>query len=113
MERNMAHHFRPLLDRVLAERVEAPEKTPAGVIIPDTAKEKPSEGLVLAVGTGVPNDSGTMRPLGVQPGDRVLFAQGRGMEVIIEGEDRLILRESDILGIIDVHARVSGKASTR
>ena len=109
----MTHHFRPLLDRVLAKRVEAPEKTPAGVIIPDTAKEKPSEGLVLAVGTGVPNDSGTMRPLGVQPGDRVLFAQGKGMEVIIEGEDRLILQEPDILGIIEGHARVSGRSSTR
>ncbi len=109
----MTHHFRPLLDRVLAKRVEAPEKTPAGVIIPDTAKEKPVEALVLAVGTGVPNDSGTMRPLGVQPGDRVLFAQGRGMEVIIDGEDRLILEEPDILGIIEGDARVSGKSSTR
>lgn len=109
----MTHHFRPLLDRVLVERVAAPEKTPAGVIIPDTAKEKPIEGLVLATGTGVPNDSGTMRPLGVRLGDRVLFAQGRGMEVIIEGEDRLILQESDILGIIEGHARVSGKSSTR
>src|ERR1700761_6071485 len=113
MEKDMAHHFRPLLDRVLAKRVEAPEKTPAGVIIPDTVKEKPIEGLVLAIGTGVPEDSGTMRPIGVQPGERVLFAQGRGMEVIIEGEDRLILQESDILGIIEGHARVSGKSATR
>jgi chaperonin GroES len=113
MEKDMTHHFRPLLDRVLAKRVEASEKTAAGVIIPDTAKEKPIEALVLAIGTGVPNDSGAMRPLGVQPGDRVLFAQGRGMEVIIEGEDRLILQESDILGIIEGHARVSGKSATR
>ena len=63
MEKNMTHHFRPLLDRVLAKRVEASEKTAAGVIIPDTAKEKPIEALVLAIGTGVPNDSGAMRPL--------------------------------------------------
>lgn len=109
----MTHHFRPLLDRVLAKRVDTPEKTPAGVIIPDTAKEKPSEGLVLAVGAGVPNDSGAMRSLAVQPGDRVLFVQGRGMDVVIEGEDQLILQESDILGIIEGHARVSKKSSTR
>ena len=109
----MTHHFRPLLDRVLAKRVEAPEKTPAGVIIPDTAKEKPVEALILAVGTGVPNDSGTTRPLGVQPGDRVLFTQGRGIEVIIEGEDRLILEETDILGIMEGDARASAKSSTR
>ena len=109
----MTHHFRPLLDRVLVKRVEAPEKTPAGVIIPDTVKEKPIEGLVLAIGTGVPKDSGTIRLIAVQPGDRVLFAQGRGMEVIIEGEDRLILQESDILGIIEGHARVSGPSPAR
>ena len=105
--------LRPLHDRILVKRVDPEAEVKGGIIIPDTAKEKPSEGLVLAVGTGVPNDSGTMRPLGVQPGDRVLFAQGKGMEVIIEGEDRLILQEPDILGIIEGHARVSGKSSTR
>ena len=107
----MAHHFRPLHDRVLLKRVEAEEKTPAGVIIPDTAKEKPVEGQVLAVGPGLMDDNGNLRPLGVKVGERVLFGKWAGTEVIIEGKDRLILKESEILGVIEGRARVSAKAT--
>lgn len=107
----MAHHFRPLHDRVLLKRVEVEEKTPGGVIIPDTAKEKPAEGQVLAVGPGLTDDNGNLRPLGVKMGERVLFGNWAGTEVIIEGEDRLILKESEIFGVIEGRARVSAKAT--
>jgi chaperonin GroES len=93
--------FKPLHDRVLVKRIEAEDKTPGGVIIPDTVKEKPVEGEVLAVGPGAPNEIGKLRPLGVKIGDRVLFAKWSGTEVLIGGEDRLIMKESDILGIIE------------
>jgi chaperonin GroES len=93
--------FRPLHDRVLVKRIEAAEKTPGGIIIPDTAKEKPAEGEVLAVGPGTPDETGKLRPLGVKTGDRVLFTQWSGTEVLIGGEDRVIMKESDILGIIE------------
>ena len=96
----MASQFQPLHDRVLLKRVEVEEKTPAGIIIPDTAKEKPVEGEVLAIGPGAVDDSGKVRPLQVKVGDRVLFGKWSGTEVIIEGEDRLIMKESDILGVI-------------
>jgi chaperonin GroES len=96
--------FRPLHDRVLVKRVEAEEKTPGGIIIPDTAKEKPVEGEVLAVGPGRRDDSGNIQPLDVRVGDRVLFAKWSGTEVLIDGLDRLIMKESDVLGVIEGHA---------
>ena len=92
--------FRPLHDRVLVRRVEAEEKTAGGIIIPDSAKEKPAEGEVIAVGSGVRAENGTITPLDVKVGDRVLFGKWSGTEVKIGGEDLLIMKESDILGII-------------
>jgi chaperonin GroES len=93
-------HFTPLHDRVVVKRVEGEEKTKGGLIIPDTAKEKPSEGEVIAVGEGARKDSGELIPMTVKPGDRILFGKWSGTEVKIEGEDLLIMKESDILGII-------------
>ena len=93
--------FRPLHDRVLVRRVEADEKTAGGIIIPDTAKEKPQEGEVVAVGPGARDDSGKVNPLELKAGDRILFGKWSGTEVRLEGEDLLIMKESDILGIID------------
>jgi chaperonin GroES len=110
-EHAMAHHFRPLRDRVLLKRVEVEERTPAGIIIPDTAKEKPAEGQVLAVGPGAPDEAGNVRPLDVKVGDRVLFGKWSGTEVIIDGEDRLIMKESDIFGVIEGNVRISAKAA--
>tara|TARA_B100001179_G_scaffold178637_1_gene133952 strand:- start:188 stop:475 length:288 start_codon:yes stop_codon:yes gene_type:complete len=92
--------FRPLHDRVLVRRIEAEEKTAGGIIIPDSAQEKPSEGEVIAVGSGSKADDGTVTPLDVKEGDRVLFGKWGGTEVKIDGEDLLIMKESDIMGII-------------
>ena len=92
--------FRPLHDRVLVRRVEAEEKTAGGIIIPDSAKEKPSEGEVVAAGAGAKNEEGKITPLDVKAGDRVLFGKWSGTEVKIDGEDLLIMKESDILGIV-------------
>ena len=92
--------FRPLHDRVLVRRVEAEEKTAGGIIIPDSAKEKPQEGEVVAVGTGTRADDGKVTPLDVQAGDRILFGKWSGTEVKIDGEDLIIMKESDILGIV-------------
>ena len=92
--------FRPLHDRVLVRRVEAEEKTAGGIIIPDSAKEKPAEGEVIAVGEGTRDDDGERIPLDVKVGDRVLFGKWSGTEVKIDGEDLIIMKESDILGII-------------
>ncbi|WP_157220122.1 co-chaperone GroES [Flavisphingomonas formosensis] len=94
-------HFRPLHDRVVVRRIEAEEKTSGGIIIPDTAKEKPQEGEVVAVGPGVRDDSGKLLELSVKAGDRILFGKWSGTEVKIDGEDLLIMKESDILGVID------------
>jgi chaperonin GroES len=94
-------HFRPLHDRVLVRRIEAEEKTAGGIIIPDTAKEKPMEGEVVAVGPGTRDEAGKLVELGVQAGDRILFGKWSGTEVRIEGEDLLIMKESDILGVIE------------
>ena len=94
-------HFRPLHDRVLVRRVEAEEKTAGGIIIPDTAKEKPQEGEVVAVGAGARDDAGKLVEPAVKAGDRVLFGKWSGSEVRIDGEDLLIMKESDILGVID------------
>ena len=92
--------FRPLHDRVLVRRVEAEEKTAGGIIIPDTAKEKPQEGEVVAAGTGLKNEDGKITPLDVKAGDRILFGKWSGTEVKVNGEDLLIMKESDILGIV-------------
>jgi len=94
-------HFRPLHDRVVVRRIEAEEKTSGGIIIPDTAKEKPQEGEVVAVGPGARDDNGTLVELSVNAGDRILFGKWSGTEVKIDGEDLLIMKESDILGVID------------
>ena len=92
--------FRPLHDRVVVKRVTADEKTAGGIIIPDTAAEKPSEGEVVAVGPGGRDESGKLTPLDVKAGDRVLFGKWSGTEVKIDGEDLLIMKESDIMGVI-------------
>jgi chaperonin GroES len=93
-------NFRPLHDRVLVRRVEAEEKTAGGIIIPDTAKEKPQEGEVVAAGAGAKAEDGTVTPLDVKAGDRILFGKWSGTEVRLDGEDLLIMKESDILGIV-------------
>ena len=93
-------HFRPLHDRVVVRRIEAEEKTSGGIIIPDTAKEKPQEGEVIAVGAGARGEDGKLIPLELKSGDRILFGKWSGSEVKIEGEDLLIMKESDVLGVI-------------
>ena len=93
--------FRPLHDRVLVRRVESEEKTKGGIIIPDTAKEKPIEGEVLAVGNGSRDEQGKVHALDVKVGDRILFGKWSGTEVKIDGEDLLVMKESDIMGVID------------
>jgi chaperonin GroES len=92
--------FRPLHDRVLVRRIEAEAKTAGGIIIPDTAKEKPQEGEVISVGTGARNDTGQVTPLEVKAGDCILFGKWSGTEVKVDGEDLIIMKESDILGIV-------------
>ena len=93
-------NFRPLHDRVLVRRVEAEEKTAGGIIIPDSAKEKPQEGEVVAAGGGAKGEDGKITPLDVKAGDKILFGKWSGTEVKIDGEDLLIMKESDILGIV-------------
>ena len=93
--------FRPLHDRVVVRRVESEEKTAGGIIIPDTAKEKPMEGEVLAVGPGARNEKGEVVALDVKAGDRILFGKWSGSEVRIDGQDLLIMKESDIMGVIE------------
>ncbi|HRD27258.1 MAG TPA: co-chaperone GroES [Caulobacter sp.] len=93
--------FRPLGDRVLVKRVEEEEKTKGGIIIPDTAKEKPQEGEVIAVGPGARDDSGKVHALDVKAGDRILFGKWSGTEVKVNGEDLLIMKESDVLGVVE------------
>jgi chaperonin GroES len=102
--------FRPLHDRVLVRRIEAEEKTAGGIIIPDTAKEKPQEGEIIAAGPGGRNEPGELVPLDVKPGDRVLFGKWSGTEVKIDGEDLLIMKESDILGVIEQAASLKKAA---
>jgi chaperonin GroES len=92
--------FRPLGDRVLVKRVEEESKTKGGIIIPDTAKEKPQEGEIIAVGAGARDESGKVQPLEVKAGDRILFGKWSGTEVKIDGQDLLIMKESDVLGIV-------------
>ena len=93
--------FHPLHDRVAVRRIEEDTKTAGGIIIPDTAKEKPSEGEVVAIGTGYVNDNGDTRPLAVKVGDRVLFSKWSGTEITIDGTEVLVMKESDIMGIVD------------
>jgi chaperonin GroES len=94
-------HFRPLHDRVLVRRIDAEERTAGGIIIPDTAKEKPQEGEVIAAGPGGRNEQGQLVPLDVKPGDRVLFGKWSGTEVKIDGKELLIMKESDLLGVVE------------
>ncbi|MBW8788021.1 MULTISPECIES: co-chaperone GroES [Rhizobium] len=93
--------FRPLHDRILVRRVDSQEKTKGGIIIPDTAKEKPQEGEVIAVGPGARNEAGQIQSLDVKVGDRILFGKWSGTEIKINGEDLLIMKESDVMGIIE------------
>ncbi|EIM24511.1 co-chaperone GroES [Microvirga lotononidis] len=93
--------FRPLHDRIVVKRIDAEEKTAGGIIIPDTAKEKPQQGEVIAVGPGARNDQGQLVPLDVKAGDTVLFGKWSGTEVKIDGEDLLIMKESDIMGVLE------------
>lgn len=96
--------FRPLQDRILVRRIDAQEKTAGGLIIPDSAKEKPQEGEVLAIGTGLRNDRGDLIPLEVSVGDRILFGKWSGTEIRLDGEDLLIMKESDVMGVLDTPA---------
>ena len=102
--------FRPLHDRVVVKRIEEEQKTKGGIIIPDTAKEKPMQGEILAVGPGARNEKGDLIPLGVQVGDRVLFGKWSGTEVKLDGDELLIMKESDIMGVLEesvAHAKAS------
>ena len=104
-------NFRPLHDRVVVKRIEEEQKTKGGIIIPDTAQEKPMQGEVLAVGPGARDEQGKVVPLEVKPGDRVLFGKWSGTEVKIDGEDLLIMKESDILGIVEGTSASKKKAA--
>jgi len=103
--------FRPLHDRVVVKRLDQEAKTAGGIIIPDTAKEKPMEGEVVAVGPGARGEDGKLNPLDVKPGDRVLFGKWSGTEVKLDGEELLIMKESDIMGVLD--AKSAGKAGKK
>ncbi|MCO5066489.1 MAG: co-chaperone GroES [Rhizobiaceae bacterium] len=102
--------FRPLHDRILVRRIEADEKTAGGIIIPDTAKEKPQEGEVIAVGPGARDDSGKLVALDVQVGDRILFGKWSGTEIKLDGEDLIIMKESDVMGVIEQTATLKKAA---
>ena len=103
--------FRPLHDRVVVKRVDAEEKTKGGIIIPDTAKEKPQEGEIIAVGPGARDEAGKLVPLDVKAGDRILFGKWSGTEVKIDGEDLLIMKESDVMGVVEGKPAASRKAA--
>jgi chaperonin GroES len=107
-ENNMT--FRPLHDRILVRRVEVDEKTAGGIIIPDTAKEKPQEGEVIAAGPGARNEAGQIQPLDVKVGDRILFGKWSGTEIKLNGEDLLIMKESDVMGVIEKTAEMKSAA---
>ncbi|MGX9177035.1 co-chaperone GroES [Mesorhizobium sp. BHbdii] len=102
--------FRPLHDRILVRRIEVDEKTAGGIIIPDTAKEKPQEGEVIAAGPGARDDSGQLQPLDVKVGDRILFGKWSGTEIKLNGEDLLIMKESDVLGVIEANGKMQKAA---
>ena len=103
--------FRPLHDRVVVHRIEEDERTAGGIIIPDTAKEKPQQGEVIAVGPGARDEKGVIQPLDVKAGDRVLFGKWSGTEVKIDGEELLIMKESDIMGVLEGTATSKKKAA--
>ncbi len=103
--------FRPLHDRVVVRRVDAEEKTKGGIIIPDTAKEKPQEGEVIAAGPGARDESGKLVPLDVKAGDRILFGKWSGTEVKIDGEDLIIMKESDVMGVVEGVVALKRKAA--
>jgi chaperonin GroES len=103
--------FRPLHDRVVVRRIEEDERTPGGIIIPDTAREKPQQGEVIAVGPGARDEKGVIQPLDVKAGDRILFGKWSGSEVKIDGEELLIMKESDILGVLEGAAASKKKAA--
>ena len=103
--------FRPLHDRVVVRRIEEDERTAGGIIIPDTAKEKPQQGEVIAVGPGARDEKGVIQPLDVKAGDRVLFGKWSGTEVKIDGEELLIMKESDIMGVLEGAAASKNKAA--
>ncbi|MGI8724931.1 MAG: co-chaperone GroES [Methyloceanibacter sp.] len=103
--------FRPLHDRVVVRRTEDDERTKGGIIIPDTVKEKPQQGQIVAVGPGARDENGTVQPLDVKAGDRVLFGKWSGTEVKIDGEDLLIMKESDIMGVLEGSAEKKKKAA--
>ena len=103
--------FRPLHDRVVVRRIEEDERTPGGIIIPDTAKEKPQQGEVIAAGPGARDEKGVVQPLDVKAGDRILFGKWSGTEVKIDGEELLIMKESDILGVLEGAAVSKKKAA--
>jgi chaperonin GroES len=105
--------FRPLHDRVVVKRVDAEEKTKGGIIIPDTAKEKPQEGEVIAVGPGARDESGKLIPLDLKAGDRILFGKWSGTEITLHGEDLLIMKESDVMGIVESEAATTRAAPAR
>jgi chaperonin GroES len=102
--------FRPLHDRILGRRIEADERTAGGVIIPDPAKEKPQEGEVIAVGPGARNEAGQLQPLDVKAGDRILFGKWSGTEIKLDGEDLIIMKESDVMGVIEQTATLKKAA---
>ncbi|RUX98107.1 MULTISPECIES: co-chaperone GroES [unclassified Mesorhizobium] len=102
--------FRPLHDRILVRRIEAEEKTAGGIIIPDTAKEKPQEGEVIAAGPGARDDSGQLQPLDVKVGDRILFGKWSGSEIKLDGDDLVIMKESDVMGVIEQTATLKKAA---
>src|SRR5262245_33642000 len=104
-------HFRPLHDRVVVRRIEDDERTPGGIIIPDTAKEKPQQGEVIAAGPGARDENGQIQPLDVKAGDRILFGKWSGTEVKIDSEELLIMKESDILGVLEGAAASKKKAA--
>ena len=106
----MASTFRPLHDRVVVKRIDAEQKTAGGIIIPDTAQEKPQQGEVVAVGPGARDESGKLVPLDVKAGDRVLFGKWSGTEVKIDGQDLLIMKESDIMGVVEATATLKKAA---
>ncbi len=103
--------FRPLHDRVLIRRIDQDEKTKGGIIIPDTAKEKPQEGEVIAVGPGLRDEAGRLQPLDVKAGDRVLFGKWSGTEIKLDGSDLVVLKETDIIGVFEAAKRPSKKAA--
>ncbi|MER8630578.1 MAG: co-chaperone GroES [Mesorhizobium sp.] len=102
--------FRPLHDRILVRRIDAEEKTAGGIIIPDTAKEKPQEGEVLAVGPGARDDGGKLVELDVRVGDRILFGKWSGTEIRLDGQDLLVMKESDVMGVIEEAAQIKKAA---